>query len=256
MKCPHCGGDNTNDAIYCQYCCSSIKQVQSSPTTVINQNVYVNNSPQVITDDPKKKGMSTCGIVALTLSAIFLALVLLPVTCTCAVCASNTSKSNTVLSEFDIDDKYTEKDTSIWLGGYTDINDFDYYIKDSEIYVEDYNGNSEKIRLSSTYSIDGQEMPVVSFVGSTFFCDDISSAVIPEGTRNISFNAFNSCGINYVYLPSTLEKPDEYFWRYFHDVEKIYYGGTEEEWMNICPLDKSDIDAKEIIYETNSEDLK
>ena len=47
------------------------------------------------------------------------------------------------------------------------------------------------------------------------------------------------------------------FYKYFHDVEKIYYGGTEEEWTTLTDsAERADIDATEIIYNANIEDLK
>lgn len=45
MKCPNCGAENDNNVIHCEYCSSYIKKEAPNPTTVINQNIYINNQP-------------------------------------------------------------------------------------------------------------------------------------------------------------------------------------------------------------------
>lgn len=144
----------------------------------------------------------------------------------------------------------------VWADEYTDISDFEYYIEDNDIYVGRYKGKSDKIRINSTYTIDGKQLNVVSLYDATFFCDDITSVIIPEGTKTIASNTFNSCGVKFVYLPSTLNEPESSFWHYFHDTEKIYYGGTEDDWKNICKVERSEIESKQIIFNANADDLK
>lgn len=149
----------------------------------------------------------------------------------------------------------SEESKSVWLDGYTDINDFDYYIEGGEIHIKDYEGDSEKIRIDSVYSIDGADYQVISFEDATFLSADAISIVIPEGTKYLDAPTFNSCGARYIYLPSTLEKPDDYFWSYFFKVDKIYYGGSEEQWKSICAEKRSEIDVKQIIFDTNPDEL-
>lgn len=152
--------------------------------------------------------------------------------------------------------KISAAGSSVWSIGYTNISDFDFYIDKNEIYIKEYKGTSRKIRLRSAYEIDGVKRNVVAFTDATFFCNNIVSAIIPEGVKTVTNNMFNSCGVKFVYLPSTLEKPQESFWSYFHDVEKIYYGGTEEQWNAICTVDRSRLDVKQIIFNANPDDLK
>ena len=143
--------------------------------------------------------------------------------------------------------------SSIWASSYADLNDFEYYIDGNEIYIKDYRGNSKKVRINSSYNVDGTAMNVVSFDG-TFALDSITSVIIPDGTRHMSNNIFNSCGIEYVYLPASLEEFKG--WSYFHNVEKIYYGGTEEQWSALCTVDRSRLDVVQIICNTDPNDLK
>ncbi|HIT70860.1 MAG TPA: hypothetical protein IAD08_02965 [Candidatus Scatovivens faecipullorum] len=67
-------------------------------------------------------------------------------------------------------------------------------------------------------------------------------------------------GIGITLFPASVFKPtqDSYqFYDYFHNVEKIYYGGTEEQWKTLTNNEeRSEIDAKEIVYNANAEDLK
>lgn len=143
--------------------------------------------------------------------------------------------------------------SSIWASSYAELNDFEYYIDGNEIYIKDYRGNRKKVRINSSYNVDGTIMNVVSFDG-TFALDSVTSVIIPNGTRYMSNNIFNSCGIEYVYLPASLEEFKG--WSYFHNVEKIYYGGTEEQWSNFCTVDRSRLDVVQIICNADPNSLK
>lgn len=96
-------------------------------------------------------------------------------------------------------------------------------------------------------------MYVVSFDG-TFALHRVTSVIIPDGTRHISDNIFSNFGIEYVYLPASLEEFKG--WSYFHNVEKIYYGGTEEQWSNFCTVDRSRLDVVQIICNADPNGLK
>ncbi len=145
-------------------------------------------------------------------------------------------------------------DNSIWAKDYTSIEDFDYYIDGNNIYIKEYKGKSKKVKISSTYTIDGAEYNVVEFTEGVFALKNVYSIILPEGLISMANNTFNSCGVKYVYIPSTLEKEDESygFYDYFNDVEKIYYGGTEEQWADITNnVERSKIDAVQIICNAN-----
>ena len=44
VKCPNCGAENDNNVIHCEYCNCYIKQEEPQPNTVVNQNIYINNT--------------------------------------------------------------------------------------------------------------------------------------------------------------------------------------------------------------------
>lgn len=148
------------------------------------------------------------------------------------------------------------ENNSVWLEGYTDISDFKYYIDGNEIFLTDFNSSEKKIRINSSYEIDGNTYNVVSLDG-VFTLDRVTSVIIPEGVRSVAANEFNSCGVKFLYLPSTLQDiGSDSFWGYFHDVEKIYYGGSEEQWNQLCTVERSKIEAKQIVFDANPDDLK
>lgn len=142
---------------------------------------------------------------------------------------------------------------SVWASSYADLDQFEYYIDGNEIYIKNYRGNSKKVRINSSYDVEGTAMYVVSFDG-TFALHRVTSVIIPDGTRHISDNIFSNFGIEYVYLPASLEEFKG--WSYFRNVKKIYYGGTEEQWSNFCTVDRSRLDVVQIICNTDPNDLK
>ena len=149
-------------------------------------------------------------------------------------------------------------DNSIWAKDYTSIEDFDYYIDGNNIYIKKYKGKSKKVKINSTYIIDGAEYNVVEFTEGVFALKSVYSVILPEGLTSIANNTFNSCGVKYVYIPSTLEREEESygFYDYFNGVEKIYYGGTEEQWAIITNnVERSKIDAVQIICNANVNEL-
>ena len=149
-----------------------------------------------------------------------------------------------------------KENNSVWLDGYTDIEDFEYYIDGNEIFLTDFNSSQKKVRINSSYEIDGNTYNVVSLDG-VFTLDMVTSVIIPEGVRSVASNEFNSSHIEFLYLPSTLQDIEsESFWGYFHDVEKIYYGGSEEQWNQLCTVERSEIEVKQIIFDANPDDLK
>lgn len=145
---------------------------------------------------------------------------------------------------------------SIWLEGYTDIDDFDYYMDGNEIFLTDFNSSEKKVRINSSYEIEDSVYYVVSLDG-VFARDNVKSVIIPEGVHSVGANEFNSSGVKFLYLPSTLQDiGDDSFWGCFRDAEKIYYGGSKEQWEQLCTVERSEIDVKQIVYDASPDDLK
>lgn len=143
---------------------------------------------------------------------------------------------------------------NIWASKYTSIEDFDYYLDGNNVYLKEYIGNSKKIRIDNSYNINGKIYNVVSFADGVFTFKNVYSVILPEGLTTMPANTFNSSDIKYVYIPESLKSDNSKypFYKYFHDVEKIYYGGTEEQWKKLTNnANRSEIDVKEIVYNIN-----
>jgi hypothetical protein len=147
------------------------------------------------------------------------------------------------------------KSDNIWPDEITPIDDFDYYIDGDSIYITKYKGDSDKVYIGSKYSVDGGDFTVSALRDGTFLFSDVESVIIDEGITSLDDNTFNSCDVKYLYLPSTLEPKESSFWNYFHDVEEIYYGGSNEQWNEICQVSREDLDVKQIYCNVSMGDL-
>lgn len=279
MQCPNCGAQANGK--FCEYCGSEMPKNapetvnnDNSNTTIINN--YYQSSPPLATQSKSKQSYDTrpksnskipfwnknwfviliclfvpyIGVFLLwamkkplnKIARIFITIVL--IFYSISIFTSSNGNEN------------QEENNSVWLEGYTDISDFEYYIDGNEIFLTDFKSSKKKVRINSTYEIDGNTYNVVS-LDSVFTLDNVTSVIIPEGVRNVAINEFNSCGVKFLYLPSTLQYIEsDSFWGYFHDTEKIYYGGSEEQWNQLCTVERSRIDVKQIIYDANPDDLK
>ncbi len=118
------------------------------------------------------------------------------------------------------------------------IEDFSYNIYENEIFITDYNGNSEILEIEASYIIDGKEYNTnltefqVGIGNST-----VKTLILDEGITEIKTSIFNSCDIEKVYFPKSIEFVYDYTLSYLHpddgETIKIYYGGTSEEWAEI-----------------------
>lgn len=169
---------------------------------------------------------------------------------------SNTSNTNVTDSKISSTSNII---TSVWAKNNTPIEDFDYFLEGNNIYLKKYIGTDKNIKINSTYIINENEYSITSFSDGVFALKSVDSVILPDGLTSMPANTFNSCGIKFIYIPATLQpQNDGYpFYRYFHDIEKIYYGGTEEQWNALTNnADRASVDVKEIIYNSSIDDLK
>lgn len=147
-----------------------------------------------------------------------------------------------------------EKD--IWASEYTPLEDFDYYLDGNQVYLKEYNGKSKRVKINNIYEKDGKQYYVIKFADEVFAYKNVISVILPEGLKEMPADTFRSCEIKYIYIPASLKPNDDAFYSYFHDVEAIYYGGTENDWNILTNnANRTDIDAKEIKYNTNISNL-
>ena len=74
----------------------------------------------------------------------------------------------------------------------------------------------------------------VTSIGEHAFCDckNLGSFVIPNNFTEISWGMLDSCGLNAIYIPSTVTKICKTALASNPNI-KIVYGGTEEQWNNV-----------------------
>ena len=141
--------------------------------------------------------------------------------------------------------------TSVWAENITPIEDFDYYIDGEYIFLKRYEGKAKKVRIGTEYTVGGKVYHLADSVEGLFVASNVSSVILPEGIRKMANNIFNSCGVKYMYLPKSLETDISFsgFYRYLHDAEEIYYGGSEDDWHRLTNnAERSRIDVTRIIY--------
>lgn len=155
----------------------------------------------------------------------------------------------------DEDSSKQQEKNKIWSSEPTDIEDFDYYVDGNNLFIQEYNGNDDKVYIGFKYEIDGKEFSVSELQDGTFLFSDVKAVVLAEGISSLDDNTFNSCDVKYLYIPSTLEPKDATFWNYFHNVEEIYYGGSNKQWNEICAVPREDLEVKQIYCNVSIDDL-
>ena len=145
-------------------------------------------------------------------------------------------------------DKNTER--YIWAHEVTPIEQFEYVIDGNEIHLEKYIGKPKEVYIGLEYEIDGEMMSVVEIE-----CNlrNVTSCIIPDGARQIKNSMFNGSSVKYLYLPASLEVFKG--WSYFHNLDYLYYGGSEEEFKKIHGGDASRLVSKRIFYNASITDI-
>ena len=92
-------------------------------------------------------------------------------------------------------------------------------------------GSQTRIEIPSTY----EGLPVVAIKDGGFDeCKKLQSIVIPEGVKIIGSRAFEGCGLlTEIVIPDTVERIGTDSFRYCTSLEKVYYGGTPDDWCGI-----------------------
>ena len=247
-KCPNCNIDNQDDGQFCQNCGTPL------PMTVSQ------SGPQQMRK--KEKWYQRTVFTIIMLIFFFpVGLVLMwiyrknwktavktVITALCVICI--------LPAAFDYDDSAEQQEKiEIWTAKPTGIEDFDYYVDGDSLFVQEYNGNDDKVYIDSKYEIDGKEISVSELKDGTFLFSDVESVILAEGISSLDDNTFNSCDVKYLYIPSTLEPKEASFWRYFNDVEEIYYGGSNERWNEICTVPREELEVKKIYCNVLIDDL-
>lgn len=191
---------------------------------------------------------------------LFSAILAFMLVITAAIVGSGTSSQSGSSTQGDSSSSSTESSASddshgVWASGYTDLEDFDYYVDGDSIYLQKYDGHDDKVWIAPSYTVDGRNCNVVSLEDATFLFANVTSVIVPEGVTHLDDNTFNTSGVKFVYLPSTLTEINDNFLSYFYDGDKLYYGGTQDQWDSLVTAERSDIDFKQIECGASVEEL-
>ncbi len=90
------------------------------------------------------------------------------------------------------------------------------------------------VAFSGCCALTGLNLPsALTFIGEmTFYnCHSLTSLTVPEGVTAVGRWAFGDCNtMTQIHLPRSLETIGGYAFASARQLDKIYFGGTEEEW--------------------------
>lgn len=121
----------------------------------------------------------------------------------------------------------------LWAASVTPLEDFEIELRDNVIYLEQYQGDASQLRIASQYELNGSAYPVcldeLELMGN-----QLESVILEDGITRINRIAFNSTGLQRLYLPASMTLIYDDMLAYVDDsLELIEYGGCEENWNSI-----------------------
>lgn len=117
--------------------------------------------------------------------------------------------------------------------------DFFYTLTDATIILESCNTHKSTLVIYPTYTVDGKEYKTdLSQFQIGIGNNAVDTLIISEGITEIKTPIFNSSGVQRVYFPKSMTNVYDYTLSYLHPKDEggkieIYYGGTQDEWLNI-----------------------
>jgi hypothetical protein len=117
--------------------------------------------------------------------------------------------------------------------------DFFYTLTDVTIILESCNTHKSTLVIYPTYTVDGKEYKTdLSQFQVGIGDNSVDTLIISEGITEVKTSIFNSCDVQRVYFPKSITNVYDYTLSYLHPKGKggkieIYYGGTQDEWLNI-----------------------
>lgn len=119
------------------------------------------------------------------------------------------------------------------------ISDFDYDIEGSAVKLHGYDGKCKVLEILPSYNIDGADYTtdLSDFqvgIGNSY----VESVIFQEGITGIYDAVFNSCDVQKVFFPKSMENVTDKALSYLSpekddDLIQIYYAGTQDDWGNI-----------------------
>lgn len=247
IKCPECGKEISNQAESCPNCGAPISNTGGTQISSNQQTQNINPD----TNYPKKN--SGLGIAALILSIIGCTFIIGAILAIIDLCIKDgkkktfsiisiifcgiwffifilfsslgSTKNSTISNNLESN---TEEN-------YGEIEDFSYELSGDSVILDKYNGDSEILEIKPSYQIDGNDYKTdLSNFQVGIGNSNVKTLIFGEGITSVRDAIFNSCKVEKVYFPKTIETVYDNTLSYLHPKDgetiKIYYGGTKEEW--------------------------
>ncbi len=250
IKCPECGKEISDQAASCPNCGAPISRIGGTKISPNQQKQNINSD----TNYPKKN--SGLGIAALILSIIGCSFIIGAILAIIDLLRKDGKKktysivalifcavwffifilfSSLGVTENSTISKNAESNTE---ENYGKIEDFSYELSGDSVILDKYNGNSEILEIKPSYQIDGNDYKTdLSNFQVGIGNSNVKTLIFDEEITSVRDAIFNSCKVEKVYFPKTIETVYDNTLSYLHPKDgetiKIYYGGTQEEWENI-----------------------
>lgn len=119
-----------------------------------------------------------------------------------------------------------------------ELEDFRYEISGDKVLLESYSGSNSVLEIKTSYMLDGVEYKTdLSDFQVGIGNSKVKTLILDYGFTEVKDSIFNSCDVENVYFPKSMINVYDYTLSYLHpddgETIKIYYGGTQEEWLNI-----------------------
>ena len=138
--------------------------------------------------------------------------------------------------------------------GYEALESFEYDVRDGHLILGRYRGENTTIIVSPSYVVDNTSYPVTELY-MTFYGTKANLVVLPESVVSADNEVFNTARIKTIYIPASITDVTELFFMMMYEVDSVYYGGSEEQWKAVCPVDRFDLHILHIYYNTTPEDI-
>lgn len=158
----------------------------------------------------------------------------------CGNVNSPVSETNTTTEQETVSKETPEKEGIVGIevkdSESDEASDFKYDIEGEEIILHSYSGRDSILEIKTQYTVDGKEYKT-NIEDFQVWSSKVKTLIIDEGFETVKTPIFNSCGVENVYFPKSMTNVYDYTLAYLHPDEgqriKIYYGGTQEEWLDI-----------------------
>lgn len=115
------------------------------------------------------------------------------------------------------------------------IDDFLYELSGDAVILGSYDGSDDVLEITPSYDINGKEYR--TDLSEFQVGGGVNTLILDEGITEVNTSIFNLSDIERVFFPMSMTNVYDYTLAYLHpddgETIKIYYAGTQDDWMNI-----------------------